>query len=386
MAHDVFISYATPDKTIADAICAGLENAGIRCWIAPRDIHPSEDFDDAIIRAINNAKLAVVIFSSNVCNSKWAKGEIQAAFEKELPIIPVRIEPVEAQGGLELLLGRKHWLDALTRPIENHIEKLVESIRAILSISDASLPGIKRPFNQQSRFSERTVKKIQTRRIQPVYVVFIAVILLAGLGGGVWWGIRHENETRKKNELVSQINTAVSDIMTAVQIVEGGKAEFSKEWTKFVDPREKTIERSGSPVRKGGETDPGQSGRLYTQEKFDEDFREWESRRAVIKSQIQFLFPRTRMEEEWRAYSDFIVEVYALSGTYMPEIRSARLNGLQAYLVSNKLDKNIGWSVLAKIEYRGAEYEKEQEFFRAWNALKDQVLKKKDEIVKKILN
>ena len=34
MAHDVFISYSTKDKVIADAICANLENRGIRCWIA----------------------------------------------------------------------------------------------------------------------------------------------------------------------------------------------------------------------------------------------------------------------------------------------------------------------------------------------------------------
>ena len=30
MAHDVFISYATAEKPIADAMCATLEGAGIR--------------------------------------------------------------------------------------------------------------------------------------------------------------------------------------------------------------------------------------------------------------------------------------------------------------------------------------------------------------------
>jgi hypothetical protein len=40
MAHDVFISYSSHDKPIADAVCAGLEAAKIRCWIAPRDMLP----------------------------------------------------------------------------------------------------------------------------------------------------------------------------------------------------------------------------------------------------------------------------------------------------------------------------------------------------------
>lgn len=40
MRNTVFISYAHQDKPVADAVCARLEQSGIRCWIAPRDIQP----------------------------------------------------------------------------------------------------------------------------------------------------------------------------------------------------------------------------------------------------------------------------------------------------------------------------------------------------------
>ena len=40
MAHDVFISYSSKDKPVADAACATFEAAGMRCWIAPRDVPP----------------------------------------------------------------------------------------------------------------------------------------------------------------------------------------------------------------------------------------------------------------------------------------------------------------------------------------------------------
>jgi len=36
MAHDVFVSYASGDKPVADAVCSTLESHGVRCWIAPR--------------------------------------------------------------------------------------------------------------------------------------------------------------------------------------------------------------------------------------------------------------------------------------------------------------------------------------------------------------
>lgn len=38
MAHDIFISYSSRDKPITEGVCANLESADIRCWIAPRDI------------------------------------------------------------------------------------------------------------------------------------------------------------------------------------------------------------------------------------------------------------------------------------------------------------------------------------------------------------
>ena len=52
MAHDVFISYSSKDKAVADAVCAGLEGRGIACWMAPRDIVPGVDWGAAIIDAI----------------------------------------------------------------------------------------------------------------------------------------------------------------------------------------------------------------------------------------------------------------------------------------------------------------------------------------------
>jgi len=350
MAHDVFISYSSKDKAVADAVCTGLEIAGIRCWIASRDILPSEEFDDAIVQAIIGAKLVVVIFSSNVFDSKWAKGEIQTAFDKGVPIIPFRIELVEPQGGLELLLGRKHWLDALTRPMELHIEKLVQSVRAIFAASGSSHPETGRPFRQTDQTSLQQDKRSRSNRLRPVQVILIASILLAiilaGLGG-IGWFVRHQNETRIKNDLVNQIEADVADIMTAVQFVEAGALN-------------------------------------YSQEAYDQDFREWESRRATIKSQIQTNFPQTQLGAEWEAYSDIVTEVYALSGTYVPEPRSERLNRIRAYLVSNDLNRNIDWTVLAKIEYRDAEYDKQQQYLQAWFALKERVLERKEEIIGEI--
>lgn len=47
MAHDVFISYSYHDKNVANAVCSAVESAGIRCWIAPRDVLPGMEWGEA---------------------------------------------------------------------------------------------------------------------------------------------------------------------------------------------------------------------------------------------------------------------------------------------------------------------------------------------------
>lgn len=44
MEHEVFISYVSQDKAIADAVCHSLEENKILCWIAPRDEVFGESF------------------------------------------------------------------------------------------------------------------------------------------------------------------------------------------------------------------------------------------------------------------------------------------------------------------------------------------------------
>jgi TIR domain/WD domain, G-beta repeat len=134
---DVFISYSSFDKLTADAACAALECADIRCWIAPRDITPGRDYGESIIDAIESAKVFVLIFSSNANASPQIKREVERAVSKGLPIIPVRIEQVTPSRTLEYFISSPHWLDAFPPPRERYFSKLVDSVRALLDSDGA---------------------------------------------------------------------------------------------------------------------------------------------------------------------------------------------------------------------------------------------------------
>lgn len=130
MAYEVFISYSSKDKPIADGICANLEAARLRCWIAPRDIGPGEDWPTAIANAIAASQVMVLVFSHNANMSDEISRELYLAANSKLIIIPFMIENVKPEAGKAYYLGRTHWLDAMNPPTREQIGQLVERVNS----------------------------------------------------------------------------------------------------------------------------------------------------------------------------------------------------------------------------------------------------------------
>ncbi|MGB6205608.1 toll/interleukin-1 receptor domain-containing protein [Mycobacterium sp.] len=136
MAHDVFVSYSHHDKPQADAVCAALEAKGIRCWIAPRDVIPGQEWGAAIVDAIRSSRVMVLMFSSHANASPQIRREVQLAVSAETVLIPFRIEDVAPAQSLEYFLGTPHWLDALTPPLEAHLERLAAAVTSFLAVGE----------------------------------------------------------------------------------------------------------------------------------------------------------------------------------------------------------------------------------------------------------
>ena len=126
--HQVFISHSSKNKKIADAICSSTESKGLQCWIAPRDIQPGVSYGEAILDAIKHCSVMVVILSKEANVSRQVQKEVERAVSTGKKIIPFRIDDIPLSKSLEYFLSSEHWLDAVTPPIEDHIEKLVSTI------------------------------------------------------------------------------------------------------------------------------------------------------------------------------------------------------------------------------------------------------------------
>ena len=112
MAHDVFISYSTGDLSEAEKVCAHLTDQGISCWIAPRDIRAGEDYGEAIVNAIEDCRVLVLIYSNAANASDHIRNEVNLAFDGRKTILPVRIEDVALSKGLRYRLSAAQWLNA----------------------------------------------------------------------------------------------------------------------------------------------------------------------------------------------------------------------------------------------------------------------------------
>ena len=182
MAHDVFISHSTKDKAVSDAACALLERRGLRCWVAPRDILPGQEWGEAIIDGIRGARIFVLIFSGNANSSQQVRREVERAVGHNLPIIPFRIEEVKPVKSLEYFISNQHWLDALSPPMERHLERLADTILRLLAPPGEAPPPSRAP-------PSAAVSTLAPRRAGSNWPGFLIalVITIALAAAGAWW-------------------------------------------------------------------------------------------------------------------------------------------------------------------------------------------------------
>ncbi|MGA9117439.1 MAG: toll/interleukin-1 receptor domain-containing protein, partial [Bacteroidota bacterium] len=163
-AGRIFVSYSTRDKAAAEEVCRFLEGAEFPCWMAPRDISPGEEWGAAIVRAVGDTHLMVLLWSAAANDSPQIRREVERAASRGIPIICFRLENVLPSGSLEYYLSTVHWLDAFRVSRPEALEQLLQAIRNPPARS-VPPPGALRP-----------------RRRRKVIAAGAAAVLLAVLG------------------------------------------------------------------------------------------------------------------------------------------------------------------------------------------------------------
>ena len=87
---DVFISYASEDRALAQRVAEGLEQAGLSVWWDGH-IQVGSEWDKAIEEALGKAKSVVVLWTAHAKHSRWVRAEAREALQQN-KIVPVLVE------------------------------------------------------------------------------------------------------------------------------------------------------------------------------------------------------------------------------------------------------------------------------------------------------
>ena len=184
MNHDVFISYSSKNSKAAQAICHELEDNGIKCWMAPRDIPMGSKYASVITDAIVNSKVVVLIFSNYSARSVWVESEINIAFSNRKTIIPYKIDTTNHEDFKEfyLMLNNRHWIEAYP-DYKTRFKELVAVVAQTLGKDiSASKPAEPTPSPQPTPAPAPT----PTRKSNYVKRYWWVALYVLFLGVAVW--------------------------------------------------------------------------------------------------------------------------------------------------------------------------------------------------------
>lgn len=188
-AGAVFISYASSDVAVADAVVAALERHGVACWIAPRDVKAGALYADAIVRAISDAKALVLVLSENSVASAHVSREVERASSKRRPLIALRIDDASLSPALEYFLGESHWVDARAGAMDAALAKLIAAIRE----PERNAAGIIPAVAAVTSAGTATAPPPKSRRIRILLPagITVAAVVLAALLADKFWQAKH---------------------------------------------------------------------------------------------------------------------------------------------------------------------------------------------------
>src|SRR5262249_6186344 len=83
--------------------------------------------------AIEGTRIMILVLSAHSNRSEQVMREVSEAVNNGSVVIPFRIEDVVPSKSLRYFLSTPHWLDALTPPLEAHIQKLLGSVQSFLT-------------------------------------------------------------------------------------------------------------------------------------------------------------------------------------------------------------------------------------------------------------
>lgn len=179
----VFLSHSSIDADVANGLCQELENNGIGCFLAPRDIRSGHEYAEEIIYGIDRSDAMILVLSNNSNQSPHVLREVERAVSKNIPIIVYRIEDVILTKSMEYFLMSHQWLNG---KVEGY-QDMVNAVRNLSQKQDV----------ETSKYNEENNKK-QAKTLMLVGAIFgfVMTVVCVYFAVSKFW----DNKDAKKDD------------------------------------------------------------------------------------------------------------------------------------------------------------------------------------------
>lgn len=137
----------------------------------------------------------LLVFSSHAIASEEVQREVAHAFQSRVIVVPFRIEDVHPSGDMAYYMSTTHWMDAMTPPLAAHLEKLCQTIEAILQRSGEKKrqpAKLSRPSDGKAPNEPGAAAYSRQRRIAigsglvALIVILLAMLFVEGDFASLW--------------------------------------------------------------------------------------------------------------------------------------------------------------------------------------------------------
>jgi predicted ATPase len=101
----VVLSHAPMDEQLATSMCTGLEERGVRCWLASRDAPAGIAGVEAHAAALEDATAILVLVSTWANESAEVRRDLEVAFSSRSPLLALSADGAAPEGPLRYYLG-----------------------------------------------------------------------------------------------------------------------------------------------------------------------------------------------------------------------------------------------------------------------------------------
>ena len=223
--RSVFISHASKNFKLADEVRAVLEEKGISCWIAPRDIPAGGSYGTEIINGISQCSVFLLLLTNESNLSAPVRNEVERAFGYQKVIIPVRLADIKPAQDIEFFVSNAQWVDAIHTPLRKRMDEVAAIVHAVETASP--LPPVPAEKKTLVGSAEKWAERAFRHKTLSFVGAFggLALLILAGM----YLQSRGVETIERSGTEISQAATSIKDSSAKISTIDEKIGGLKKE-------------------------------------------------------------------------------------------------------------------------------------------------------------